>query len=180
VTRGSRVAKRYARALIPLAERGQLEQWGAELQRLARLVNSPELAARLTSPELPEAARQQAIAKIAEKLELSFPVRSFALVIARHGRIGEIASIADAYADMVDELLARGRATLTFAVRPSDGEVARVAEALGAIVNKKIIPTVKVDGSLLGGAVAELGGTIYDGSLATRLHEARLRLSGES
>jgi F-type H+-transporting ATPase subunit delta len=42
----------------------------------------------------------------------------------------------------------------------------------------KIIPTVKVDPALLGGVMAELGGRIYDGSLATRLEEAKRRLAG--
>ncbi len=44
---------------------------------------------------------------------------------------------------------------------------------------KKIIATVKVDKALLGGVVAELGGKIYDGSLATRLAHAQQRLAGQ-
>ena len=49
----SKVAKRYAQALLELAaEQGQLEAWGAELERLAQVISSPELIARLSSPEL--------------------------------------------------------------------------------------------------------------------------------
>lgn len=177
--KGSRVAKRYARALLETAEHGQAENWGLELETLAALVGSPELTARLTSPEVSETARQEAMAKIAEKLELSFPVRSFAVVIARHGRIDEIGAIAQAYRDQLDERLSRARATLTFAVEPGDAEVARVVAGLEGIAGKKIIPTVKVDKDLLGGVVAELGGKIYDGSLATRLALAQQRLAGQ-
>src|SRR5215467_804794 len=97
--KGSRVAKRYARALIELAERSQVEQWGAELERLAAIVDSPELLPRLASPELSLEARQEAMAKIAEKLGLSFPLRSLAVVVARHGRIDEFTAIADSYRD---------------------------------------------------------------------------------
>ena len=177
--KGSRVARRYARALLEIAERGQAENWGLELDRLAATVDSPELTARLTSPEISETARREAMAKIAEKLELSFPLRSFAVVIARHRRIDEIAAIAQAYRDQLDEMLARARATLTFAVTPNDAEVARVVAGLEGIAGKKIIPTVKVDKDLLGGVVAELGGKIYDGSLATRLALAQQRLAGQ-
>ncbi len=177
--KGSRVAKRYARALLEIAERGQAENWGHELDRLAAMVDSPELIARLTSPEISETARREAMAKIAEKLDLSFPLRSFAVVIARHGRIDEIAAIAQAYRDQLDEMLSRARATLTFAVAPNDAEVARVVAGLEGIAGKKIIPTVKVDKDLLGGVVAELGGKIYDGSLATRLALAQQRLAGQ-
>jgi F-type H+-transporting ATPase subunit delta len=177
--KGSRVAKRYARALLEIAERSQAESWGGELERLAAIVESPELAARLTSPEIGDAQRQEAMAKIAERLELSFPVRSFAVVLARHGRIAEIGAIALAYREQVDAMLGRARATLTFAVAPGDAEIARVVAGLEGIAGKKIIPTVKVDKDLLGGVVAELGGKIYDGSLATRLAIAKQRLAGQ-
>ena len=75
--KATRVAKRYARALIELAEKGQVESWGSELERLAAIVDSPELEARLASPELSNRARQEAMAKIAERLNLSFPLRSY-------------------------------------------------------------------------------------------------------
>ena len=51
--RGSRVAKRYARALLEVADRSQVEAWGAELEKLARMVESPELMPMLTSPIAP-------------------------------------------------------------------------------------------------------------------------------
>jgi F0F1-type ATP synthase delta subunit len=37
---------------------------------------------------------------------------------------------------------------------------------------------VKIDGALLGGAMVELEGKTYDGSLAARLAEAQHRLAG--
>jgi F-type H+-transporting ATPase subunit delta len=176
--KGSRVAKRYARALLDLADKGTEEQWGAELEHLAAIVESPDLIGRLTSPELSEQSRQEAMAKIAERLNLSFPVRSFAVVIARHGRIRDIAAIAEAYRDLLDQAMGRARATITFAVQPLDDEIKRVVSGLESIAKLKIIPTVKVDAALLGGVTAELGGRIYDGSLATRLEEAQRRLAG--
>lgn len=176
--RGSRVAKRYARALLEVAERAQVEAWGAELERLARMVESPELMARLISPELSSDNRQLAMAKIAERLELSYPLRSFAVVLARHGRIEEIGAVADSYQEQLDRMLGRERATITFASQPDDAMIQRVVSGLAAIAGKQIIPTIQVDSSLLGGVTAELGGKIYDGSLAARLAEAQRRLAG--
>ncbi|HUA35004.1 MAG TPA: ATP synthase F1 subunit delta [Candidatus Binataceae bacterium] len=176
--KGSRVAKRYARALLELAERSQVEKWGEELDQLAAIVSDPQLLVKLTSPELSHTARQEAMGKIAERLELGFPLRSFAVVVARHGRIAEVPAIAEAYRDLVDQLLGRARATITFAVQPTDSDVARVVAGLEGIAKKKIIPTTMVDPALLGGVVAEFGGKIYDGSLATRLAEAQRRMAG--
>jgi F-type H+-transporting ATPase subunit delta len=177
--RSSKVAKRYARALMGLSsDHAQLEAWGAELERLARIVESPEVAAQLESPMASHSDRMQALGKIAERLDLSFPLRSFAVVVASHGRVQDVAAMAETYARMLDDLMGRARATLTFAHPPSDDDLARVIAGLEAIAHKKIIATTEVDASLVGGVVAELEGKIYDGSLATRLADAERRLSG--
>ena len=83
------------------------------------MVESPEIASRLASPEVPQEARIEAMQKIAERLELSFPLRSFAVVVARHGRIADIGAISESYQDLLDEQLGRARATLTFAFQPT-------------------------------------------------------------
>lgn len=177
--RSSRVAKRYARALLGLSEdRHQLEAWGAELERLARIADAPEIAARLASPELSHEARIEAMAKIAERLGLSYPLRSLAVVVARHGRIADLGAVSQSYQDQLDQMLGRARATLTFAREPGAQDTAAVVSGLEAMVRKTVIATVKVDPALLGGVVAELEGKIYDGSLATRLGEAQRRLVG--
>jgi F-type H+-transporting ATPase subunit delta len=177
--RSSKVAKRYARALMGLSsDHNQLENWGAELERLARIIESPEIASRLESPELQAASRNDALRIIEEKLDVSFPVRSFLLVVARHGRLPELPAIADAYGSLLDDLLGRARCTLTFALQPSEASLKKIIAGLEAIAHKKIIPTINLDGSLIGGVVAELEGKTYDGSLAARLAEAQHRLIG--
>ena len=120
----------------------------------------------------------EALGKIAELLELSFPVRSFTVVVAQHGRIQDLPQIADAYRRMLDDLLGRARATLTFAQAPSDADLARLIERLETLSHKKIIPTVNIDAGLIGGVIVELEGKTYDGSLTTRLAEAQRRLAG--
>lgn len=175
----SRVAKRYARALLGLSEdRAQLESWGAELERLARIADAPEIALHLASPKVSHEARVEAMAKIAERLELSYPMRSLAVVVAHHGRIADLTAVSQSYQEQLDVLLGRARATLTFARAPEAQDTEAVVRGLEATVRKTVIPTVKVDESLLGGVVAELEGKIYDGSLATRLRDAERRLGG--
>jgi F-type H+-transporting ATPase subunit delta len=177
--RDSRVAKRYARALLGLSEdRAQLEAWGGELERLARITDAPEVALHLGSPEVSHEARVEAMAKIAERLELSYPIRSMAVVVARHGRIADLIAIADSYQQQLDALLGRARAMLTFAREPGPEDTAAVTRGLEAMSRKSIIATVKVDEKLLGGVIAELEGKTYDGSLATRLREVGRRLAG--
>ncbi|HVN88479.1 MAG TPA: ATP synthase F1 subunit delta [Candidatus Binataceae bacterium] len=176
--KSSKVAKRYARALLGLSnDDAQLERWGAEIEKLGQMVDAPELASAFASPQIAPSAKLEAIARIAAKLESSGPVMSFATVLARHGRIGDLPAVADAFQRMLDERMGRARATLTFAQAPNDGDLSRVVAALEKIADKKIIPTVNIDAALIGGVVVELEGKTYDGSLANRLAEAAHRLA---
>jgi F-type H+-transporting ATPase subunit delta len=168
------VAKRYSRALLGLSnDHAQLEIWGTELEKLAQVVEASDIEAAFASPEVSAAVKLRALALIAEKLDLSFPVRSFAAVVARHGRIPELPAMADAYQRMLDELMGRARATLTFSSAPKDADLKRIVGRLEALAHKKIIPTVKIDETILGGVIAELEGKTYDGSLTARLAEAQ-------
>jgi F-type H+-transporting ATPase subunit delta len=166
----SKVARRYALALLELAaDQDQLEAWGAELERLAQAVSSPDLMGRLTSPELPDQLRLEAITLVASRLQLSFPLRSFAVVVARHARLAEIEAMAQAYQDLLDLRLGRARARLTFPAQPTNADLNAVVEGLERLSGKKIIAAVNVDPALIGGVVAELEGRTYDASVATRL-----------
>jgi F-type H+-transporting ATPase subunit delta len=177
--KSSKVARRYARALLGLAtETAQLESWGAELEKLAKIIESPEIGHAFASPEVAPSAKTEALTKIGEKLDLSYPVRSFAAVVARHSRVEDVPAIAEAYRQMLDDRLGRARATLTFPQSPADDMLARILDGLAAIANKKIIPTINLDPALIGGVVVDLEGKTYDGSLATRLAAAAHRLAG--
>jgi F-type H+-transporting ATPase subunit delta len=173
-----RVAKRYARALLALVTNdSELESWGTALQKLAAVIEDPELFLRLGVPDLPVRTRIEIIDKIAERLNLGFPLRSFAAVAARHGRLTELPAISKAYRELVDERLGRTRAILTFARPPADVEIQKIVDNLATIAGKTIIPTGKVDGTLLGGVIAELEGRTYDGSLATMITGVQQRLA---
>jgi len=151
-----------------------LQQYLFPPMRLARVVGWKEGE----KPTVADGLKIEALAKIAERLELSFPVRSFTAVVAQHGRIRDLPAIAEAYRRMLDDLMGRARTTLTFAQAPSDADLGRLLERLEALSRKKIIPTVNVDAGLIGGVIVELEGRTYDGSLTTRLAEAQRRLAG--
>jgi F-type H+-transporting ATPase subunit delta len=174
----AQAAVRYARALLEVAvESGQLENWGTELAALARTTAEVAAGSMFAAPNLPQRSRINGMSLIAERLALSYPVRSFALVVARRNRIALLPEIEQAYQRLADERLNRARAALTFALPPSDQEVQRIVSILERLSGKTILPTVKVEPALLGGLVAELEGKTYDLSLANKLKQAEQRLS---
>ena len=64
-------------------------------------------------------------------------------------------------------------AVLTSAAPLPPEHRSRAIAALEKLTRKKVNLTVQIDPSLLGGAVAQVGSMVYDGSLKTQL--ARLR-----
>jgi F-type H+-transporting ATPase subunit delta len=166
-------AKRYARALLEVAvESGRMESWGAELDLLARMTFELGARSTLTTPDLPLQSRIKAMEVISQQLGLSFPVRSFALVVARRNRIAALPEVALAYQRLVDERLGRARAVLSFAMEPSAQEIEQVVKVLERVSGKTVLPTVKIEPALLGGLVAQLEGKTYDLSLANKLKQA--------
>ena len=56
---------------------------------------------------------------------------------------------------------------------------ARLSRALAARAGRTIELEVEVDEALIGGLVAQLGDTLYDGSLKTQLRQLRSALLGQ-
>lgn len=175
--RGS-IFRRYARALFDLGvERQSFEALGRELRDFADLVTgTPELRQALDNPMFRPAEKRAIIEQILPRVAPSPLSRSFVLLLLERGRIGVLPRIARAYDDLVDARLGRVRATVVSA-RPLDPATAEdIRRSIERRTGKQVIMTKAVDPSLMGGAVARVGGLIFDGSLRARLEVVRSRM----
>jgi F-type H+-transporting ATPase subunit delta len=164
--------KPYARALHELArERQQTEIVARDLGTMVDLLErDAELRDFFARPWVSAAAKRAAALEISARLELSPLVRDFIALVARAGRAPQLAAIALAYRDMVDEDLGRARARVRARVPMTDGERAALRARLGRVMGgKQVIVEEEVDAGLLGGFVAEIGTYILDGSLDGQL-----------
>lgn len=69
-------------------------------------------------------------------------------------------------------------ATVRSARELSDAELSRLTDALGKEYDTTVHLHVVVDPELIGGLRIEIGDDVIDGTLASRLHDARRRLAG--
>jgi F-type H+-transporting ATPase subunit delta len=58
----------------------------------------------------------------------------------------------------------------------SPESLAAITARLGAITGKNVAVDASVDASLVGGVVAKVGSTVYDGSVRTQLEKLRKQL----
>ncbi len=81
--------------------------------------------------------------------------------------------VAALYRELVDEAAGRARVKLTTAQDLSQKKIEELTKGLQALVGKQVIMEVATDPSLIGGVVARIGDTVYDGSVKTQLAQLK-------
>lgn len=140
---------------------------------------SLDLSNFLTSPAIDNKAKHGVIEKIVARLGSGKIVRNFLFVIVDHRRAHQLPEIITAVESAVRQRQGVAEAEVSSAVELTAGQKTELARTLSRLTGKKIEPKYSLDPALLGGAVARVGDTIYDGSLRSRLEEMRARLSVE-
>jgi F-type H+-transporting ATPase subunit delta len=171
------VARRYARALVEILPPETLEAAGAALGRMAGLFREmPDLRRTFDDPGVPMPAKRRVLAQIAERLGLDDLLRRFLGLLLERKRMGEMALIHRNFDDLVDARLGRARATVTTAVPLAEADRERLRDGLARFTGKAVLLEPRVDPAIVGGVLAQIGGTIYDGSLRTQLRRLREQL----
>ena len=175
------VSLRYARALADavLDPKSGLEAGRAwqELQSFSALVReSTELRNVLLSPAVSPARKRAVVGRFAATLPLSKLVRNFLFVLVDRRRIGALDDVVEAFEAEIDARLGIVRAEVTSAAPLDETQRTEMQAALARVAGKQVRADFDVDPALIGGAVARIGSTIYDGSVRGQLDTLRGRL----
>ncbi len=141
--------------------------------------DSGELRNFLGSPAVDLQAKHRVIEKIAARQGAGRIVRNFVFVILDHHRAHLLPEIIAGVQEVVRQRQGIAEAEISSAVELSSAQKAELAKTLSRLTGKRIEPKYSLDPALLGGAIARVGDTIYDGSLRSRLAEMRTRLAEE-
>jgi F-type H+-transporting ATPase subunit delta len=169
----------YAHALLSIAEgEGVLDRVQDELYALAKSVERhADLREALTDAALPSERKKAVIDELqGERAHpLTATLVGFLLDAGQARRIGPIAEeLAREAAHRSERTLAEVRA----AVPLTDEQRSRLADALTKATGHPVELKIDVDPSVVGGVVARVGDEVFDGSVASRLAEARQYLTG--
>lgn len=176
MTEGS-VARRYARALLDLArEGGLLDRVDADLNAFVA-ATAGDLGVVLSNPVFTPSERTAVLDAVLPRLALDPLTVTFLRLVLDKDRMGAIADIHRAYRALADVEANRVRATVTTAAAIDAATERQVVDALSAATGKTVVVTTKVDPSLLGGMVAQVGSRVYDASLRSRLEQLQLSLA---
>jgi len=181
----SAAANRYARALVdvvmapgsPLKPEDAVGQLRAATQIIEQ---SPELRNALLTPAIQTSRKRAVMAKLLGETSTSQLIRNFIFVIIDHRRIGIIGDIREAFERLLDERLGFVQAQVTSAASLDERRSAGVETELSHLTGKRMRLRFAVDTELLGGVVARIGSTVYDGSLRGQLQQLRRQLTEQS
>ena len=136
---------------------------------------SPKFAEMLTSPFL---NRDQKLALITKTIEphASANFGKFLKTLIEHDRADLFPVVLLAVRDELEVRRGQQRVNVTSAVSLSEEQLNRIKNRLQSALKSEPILIPTVDESLIGGLVIQVGDTVYDGSLKTRLTSLRRRL----
>jgi F-type H+-transporting ATPase subunit delta len=179
----SAVATRYAKALadVTTAAAGlRPEEALSQLRAFeAALAASQELQNALSTPAVPASRKRAVVARIADILKLSLIARNFLFVLIDHRRIALLGEILHSFELIVDERLGFARAEVSSPRELTESQRGAISGQLERLTGKRIRMRFAVDPALIGGVVARIGSTVYDGSVRGQLQTLGRRLSTE-
>ena len=174
------VTSRYARAFADVVVGDKLDV-ARTLQELQTIVStyqsSPELRKVWESPAIPAEQKRHLLDAIVRREGLSRPVRNFVAVLIDHHRISLIAEMAKDFEKELNSRLGFAEAQITSARELSSAERRALESQVEKLIGKKVRARYDRDESILGGAIVQVGSTIYDGSVKGQLERIREELS---
>lgn len=167
------VAERYAQALFELGEEdGSLSHLTEKLQAFAAVYEqSKELRSMLTSPVLSIEERSSLLTAIAERLGLSPLSVNGLKLMARRRRLPALVATAARLTELADKKSGVLRASVTTATAMPESYYESLVHQLSAATGKKVVLSRLIDEDLVGGAIAQVGDTVIDGSIRGKLQK---------
>ncbi len=165
------MAGRYATALYELADESKsVDAVLKDLQQFEDLVAGSEDLKRLVkSPVFSAEEQLSAISAIFDKMKFSGLAANFIKLAAKNRRLFAVDAMIRAFRAIVAKARGELTAKVTVAEPLNDARMKDIKAALREVTSQDVSVDVKVDPSIIGGIIVQLGSRMVDASLKTRL-----------
>jgi F-type H+-transporting ATPase subunit delta len=173
-------ANRYATALIDVLYPEKAEVGLQQLESFVGLLNEqPDSRRILENPAMAGERRNRLLKEISAVFGFDRRVTNFISILADRNRLPILEEIITEYQRLMDKKLGIVRARVTSAHALDSTQQQELARKLQQITGKQVRMEVATDPALIGGVVAQVGSTIYDGSVRQQLEAFKSRLLGD-
>lgn len=174
------IASRYARAFADVVFTIKLDPntTMSEVRSMQQLVqDNIELRRVWEDPSIPAEQKRAVLDGLVQKLGSSRQVRNFFAVLIDHRRVSQLDDIVAEFQHEINDRLGFAEAEISTARALSDPEKRELENKITELTGRRIQAKYVIDTKLLGGAVVQLGSTIYDGSVHGQLQRLREELA---
>ena len=164
------VARPYAEALFQIAQKQDLTQWSPLIEALANIGSHPQVLEVANNPNL----RKDQIAEILFSIfrcENDELVKNFIQVLVDNDRVSLLPEIAHQFEELKNASQGAAIAKIATAFPLTEAQVDDIVSKLEKRFGRKLIPTVEVDDSLIGGICATVGDEVLDLSVRGKLQK---------
>jgi len=173
------VVNTYARAFADVVMANHLDaaKMLAETQQISSLMDQNKALREVwDNPSIPAEQKRGVLDGIVQRAGISRPVRNFVAVLIDKGRTRFVAEIVSQFAQELNQRLGFAEAQITTAHEIGTTERSVLEQDLARVTGKTIRARYEQDPALLGGAIARVGSTVYDGSVKGQLERIRQQL----
>jgi F-type H+-transporting ATPase subunit delta len=173
-------ASRYARAFADVLIEGRLNVQDAQRQLgdfAAAWHESRPLPEFFTDPSFPVEQKVALLDKLNARLQMAQPTRNLIAVLIRNDRIGGLDDVLAEVRREINQRLNISEAKVISARKLDEQERQELEKQIADLTGGQVEAQYEVDGSLIGGAVVQVGSTVYDGSVRGRLDRLREELT---
>lgn len=174
-----RIAKRYARALIEIAEEmDKLNEITKDIQFIDSVIrDSRELQLFLKSPIIREEKKKEILKEIFSDSRVDPVTLKFILLLVEKNRENLLHDIVKTYQQLYNEKMGIVIAEIVTAVEITDSEKKKIEKKILELTGaNKVNPIYKVDPSIIGGVIIKIRDTVYDGSIKHKIKLLREQL----
>lgn len=174
------IARRYAIALADVViERGEAVEVQKELLQWGEMVDSnPLLKTVFSNPTVPYEQKRKVLQELIKRTRVRETTANFLQVLLRNQRLAELSEVNKRFGLILDERSGVVAADVTTARPVAPASIEALREKLASVSGRKVRLNFATDADLIGGMVARIGSTVYDGSIRNQLHEMELKLAG--
>ena len=174
------IARRYAAALADVAiERQEERALQTELDQWASMIEAnPQLKEVFANPTVVYDQKQRLLEDLLARTRVRETTASFLRVLLRNQRLSQLREVAARFGHVLDERSGVVAADVTTA-RPMPEELRNaLQQTLTEATGKKVRLSFTTDETIIGGLVARIGSTVFDGSVQGNLERLSEDLAG--
>jgi F-type H+-transporting ATPase subunit delta len=174
------VARRYAQALADVVvERREEREVQNEIQGWASMIDgNPQLKEVFANPTVAYEQKQTVLEELISRTRVRGTTASFLRVLLRNQRLEQLPEISARFGQILDERSGVVAAEITTA-RPISEELKKTLhETLASATGRTVRLTFGTDENIIGGFVARIGSTVFDGSVDNHLERLAAGLAG--